>query len=71
MYEGRFLLSSDVGSAVVSVKDEVGDPAGEDRERTVRFAFARGYWRGYVGNARDDGGQVDLRLGVGTPRLSL
>ena len=73
-YEGTFSLSSGVSSPVVSVKGEVEDPAGKGRKRMVKFACARGHVTvGEVmrGNTCVDGGRVDLKSYVGTPRLSL
>lgn len=73
-YEGDFSLSSDVSSPVVNAKEEVEDPAGEGRKRTVKFVHSRGHLKvGEVtwGSARVDGSRVDLRTDVGTPRLSL
>ena len=73
-YEGTFSLSSSVRSPVVNVKEEVEDPAGKGRDRSVKFVRARSHavvgevaW----GDARIDGGRVDLKSDVGTPRLSL
>ena len=73
-YEGTFSLSSSVSSPVVNVKDEVEDPAGEGRKRTVKFVRAHG--RAVVGevtwgDARVDGSRVNLKSDVGTPRLNL
>ncbi|KAF9645536.1 hypothetical protein BDM02DRAFT_498157 [Thelephora ganbajun] len=73
-YEGAFSLSSDVSSPVVSVKDDVEDPAGKDRKRTVKFIHTRN--RAMVGevvwgNAHVDGSRVDLKSDAGTPRLSI
>ena len=73
-YEGTFSLSSSLSSPVVNVKDEVEDPAGEGRKRTVKVVRARGHavvgevtW----GDTRVGGSRVDLKSDVGTPRLSL
>jgi len=73
-YESTFSLSSSVSSPVVNVKDEVEDSAGEGRKRTVKFVRARG--RAVVGevtwgDVRVDGGGVNLKSDVGTPRLNL
>jgi len=73
-YEGTFSLSSDVGSPAISVKDEVEDPAGEGRNRTVKLVRTRGHVMvGEVGwgNAHVDGGRVVLKSDIGAPRLSL
>lgn len=73
-YEGAFSLSSSLRSPVVNVKDNVEDPAGEGRKRTVKVVRARG--RTVVGDVtwgdtRSDGSRVDLKSHVGTPRLDL
>ena len=73
-YEGTFSLFSSLRSPVVNVNDEVEDPAGEGRKRTVKVHRARG--RAVVGevtwgDTRIDGSRVDLKSDVGTPRLSL
>ena len=73
-YEGTFSLSSSLGFPVVSARDEVEDPAGKGRKRVVKFARAGG--RTVVGEVtwgddRVDGSRVDLKSGVGIPRLSL
>ena len=59
---------------MVSARDEVEDPAGKGRKRVVKFARAGG--RTVVGEVtwgddRVDGSRVDLKSGVGIPRLSL
>jgi len=73
-YEGTFSLSSDLGPPVVNVSDEVEDPTGEDRKRTVKFHRTHG--RAIVGevgwgSARVDGSSIDLKSDIGTPRLGL
>ena len=73
-YEGTFSLSSSLSHPVVNIKDEVEDPIGEGRKRTVKFVRARGHVvAGEVtwGDTRADGSRVVLKSDVGTPRLSL
>ena len=73
-YEGTFSLSSGLSSPVVSVNDEVEDPVERGRKRTIKFARAGGrVVAGEVswGDTHVDGGRVDLKSGVGIPRLSL
>lgn len=73
-YEGTFSLSSSLSSPVVNVKEDVEDPAGKGRKRTVKVARARGHavvgdvtW----GDTHTDGNRVNLKSDVGTSRLSL
>ena len=73
-YEGTFSLSSDMGPPVVNVSDEVEDPTGEGRKRTVKFHRTHGrVMVGEVGwgSARVDGSSIDLKSEIGTPRLGL
>ena len=73
-YEGTFSLSSSLRFPAVNVKDDVEDPTGEGRERTVNVIRTRGHtvvgdvrW----GDTRVDGSRVDLKSDIGTPCLSL
>ncbi|KAK0212095.1 hypothetical protein DFS33DRAFT_1279063 [Desarmillaria ectypa] len=73
-YEGEFRLATVMGRAEVTTHDEVEDPKGEERKRSVSFERAGGsivagrVWWGEEGKGR---GTVDLKTSLSGVKLAL